>query len=115
LYKKYTKVDESELLPIEGKFDRETFLEQIIKIETDKKMFIFMVDVEYCNKYIFRRYSDNYEYTYCGGTCKWTEDIQGEMKVKDILEKLGIEAYHVYDDGMVGGPMISYPISIKFK
>ena len=83
-------------------------------METDKKMFIFMTDVEYCGKYIFRRYSGDHEYTYSKKDSKWTEDMKGQIKVKDILEKLEIEPYHVYDGGMVGGPMISYPISIKF-
>ena len=116
---KITKIDydgnEKELVPIEGKFDREAFLEQTINIETDKTMLIFMSDVEYCGEYIFRRFSDHHEYTYCEKDCEWTEDIKGEMKVKDILEKLKIKPYDFYDDGRVGGPIISYPISIKFK
>lgn len=116
---KITKIDkdgnENELVPIEGKFDREAFLEQTIKIETDKTMVIFMINIEYCGKYILRRFSCNYEYTYCKEDSQWTEEIEGEMKVKDILEKLEIEPYHVYKGGMVDGPKISYPISIKFN
>jgi len=110
---KIKKVDKdgnvSELAPIEGKFDRETFLQQTVKMETDKTMNIYMIDVEYYDKYIFRRYSGNYNYTYCKNDSKWTEDMKGEMKVKDILEKLNINPY-----GQMGDPHISYPISIKF-
>jgi len=84
-----------------------------IDIDTKKKLMIFNVNSEYCDKFIFRDNSFLYEFEY--GKNKWTNDIKGKMKVSDILKKLEIKTFHKYDGGMLGGPTISYVSSIYFE
>ena len=97
------------ITPVSEPFDPE----KEIDIDTSKKMMIYNVNMEYYLDVIFRNFSGLREYTY--GEGKWTEYIKGRMKIKDILEKMGINLYHKYDGGMVCGPMIDYPIALYFK